>query len=145
MSRTVLVPVDGSEPATRALRHALREFPDATITAYHVVDLFEPVHADLESVHEPMIGSDAWYAAASDATDHLFDEVEGIADDYDRSVATESDIGDPKRLIVEYAADEGVDHVVIGAHGRSGEDRALFGTVAETVVRRVSVPVTVVR
>jgi len=40
MPRTVLVPVDGSPLSSRALRHALREFPEAEIAAYHVIDLF---------------------------------------------------------------------------------------------------------
>jgi nucleotide-binding universal stress UspA family protein len=34
---------------------------------------------------------------------------------------------------------------VMGSHGRSGMSRILLGSVAETVVRRATVPVTVVR
>ncbi|WP_265109956.1 universal stress protein [Halosolutus halophilus] len=146
MTSRVLVPVDGSPLSMRALRHALREFPDAEITAYHVVDLFEPDYStDVESSYEPMIGSAEWYRAVDDATDRLFAEVAEVAADYDRSVATDSDIGDPKRLVVEYATEEAVDHVILGSHGRPGTTRPLFGSVAETVVRRAPVPVTVVR
>ncbi|TYL36553.1 universal stress protein [Natronococcus pandeyae] len=148
MSRTVLVPVDGSPLSSRALRYALREFPDAEIVAYHVVDLFEPdtgAYDDLESPYEPMLGSDEWFASVSEATDRLFAELSEIAADYDRSIATESDIGDPSRLVLEYATDEPVDHIVLGAHGRIDESRSIFGSVAETVVRRAQVPVTIVR
>ncbi|WP_394295386.1 universal stress protein [Natronobacterium gregoryi] len=42
MSRTVLVPIDGSPLSVRSLRHAFREFPDAAVVASHVVDLFDP-------------------------------------------------------------------------------------------------------
>ena len=38
-----------------------------------------------------------------------------------------------------------IDHVVMGSHGRSGLSRVLLGSVAENVVRRSTVPVTVVR
>jgi len=38
-----------------------------------------------------------------------------------------------------------VDHVVMGSRGRSGVGRVLFGSVAEAVTRRASVPVTIVR
>lgn len=147
MARTVLVPVDGSPLSSRALRHALREFPDAEVTAYHVIDLFEPDYADaaVESIYEPMLGSDEWYRFVGEVEDRLFAEVDEIAADYDRSVATDSDIGDPKRLVLEYATDEDVDHIVLGAHGRSNAERAIYGSVAETVVRRAPVPVTVVR
>ena len=148
MTRTVLVPVDGSPLSSRALRYALREFPDAEIVAYHVVDLFEPdrgMDGELESSYEPMPGSDEWFASATKATDRLFAEVSEIAADYDRSITTDSDIGDPSRLVLEYATDEDVDHIVLGAHGRIDEVRSIFGTVAETVVRRAPVPVTIVR
>ena len=47
--------------------------------------------------------------------------------------------------IVEYVETHDVDHVVIGSHGRKGLSRVLLGSVAELVVRRSPVPVTVVR
>ncbi|RKD88984.1 universal stress protein [Halopiger aswanensis] len=145
MVRTVLVPVDGSPLSSRALRYALREFPDAEITAYHAVDPFTPDAVGVDSTYEPMIGSNAWDRAVAEATDRIFDDVAEIAGDYDRSVATESDIGDPKRLIVEYAIDEDSDHIVLGSHGRLDAERPLYGSVAETIVRRAPVPVTVIR
>ncbi|SIR75985.1 universal stress protein [Natronorubrum thiooxidans] len=146
MPSSVLVPVDGSPLSMDALRHALRAFPNAEITAYHAVDLFEPDYGtDVDSAYEPMIGSDAWYRAVDAATDQLFEDVADVAADYDRSVATESDIGEPARLILEYATDEAVDHIVLGSHGRLETNRALYGSVAETVARRSPVPVTVVR
>lgn len=147
MARTVLVPIDGSPLSSRALRHALREFPDAEITAYHVIDLFEPDYADeaVASTYEPLPSSDEWDHFVGEVEDRLFAEVDEVAADYDRSVATDSDIGDPKRLVLEYATDENVDHIVLGAHGRSDTERAVYGSIAETVVRRAPVPVTVVR
>ena len=146
MSNRMLVAVDGSPLSFRALRYALREFPDAELVAYHVVDLFEPdvIDGAFDASYEPMIGSDAWYEHVSETTDVLFDEVSEIADEYDRSVVTDSDIGDPKRLVIEYAEEEDVDGIVVGAHGRYGVERPLFGSVADTVVRRATVPVIVV-
>ncbi|MUW15591.1 universal stress protein, partial [Halorubrum sp. CBA1125] len=37
------------------------------------------------------------------------------------------------------------DHVVLGSRGRTGLSRIVLGSVAEGVVRRAEVPVTVVR
>ncbi|MCU4750657.1 universal stress protein [Halobacteria archaeon AArc-curdl1] len=146
MTSRVLVPVDGSTLSLRALRHALREFPDADVTAYHVVDLFDPAPpAAAESSYEPMLGTEEWYQYVGELRDQLFADVAEVAADYGQSVETDSDVGDPARLVVEYATEETVDHVVIGAHGRTEPQRPLFGTVAETVVRRSPVPVTVVR
>lgn len=146
MSETILVPVDGSPLSEKALRHALTTFPDAEVTAYHVVDLFD-VDAGLrsESSYEPMIGTDDWYARAEHLSDQLFEEARAVAAEHDRELTTASDIGEPSRLILDYAADEGVSHIVLGAHGRPSDARPLFGSEAELVVRRASVPVTVVR
>jgi len=93
-----------------------------------VIDLFEPDYADeaVASIYEPMLGSDEWYRFVGERRDRLFAEVDEIAADYDRSVATDSDIGDPTRLVLEYAADEDVDHVVLGAHGRTAAERAVY-------------------
>jgi len=46
---------------------------------------------------------------------------------------------------VEFAHEGDCDHVIIGSHGREGILRVLLGRVAETVVRRAPMPVTVVR
>ncbi|ELY45472.1 universal stress protein [Natronorubrum tibetense] len=146
MPSRILVPVDGSTLSLRALRHALREFPDADVTAYHVVDLFDPDPPGAgESSYEPMLGTEEWYRYVGELRDRIFDDVAAVAADYDRSVETDSDVGDPARLVLEYATDEPVDHVVIGAHGRPEPQRPIYGSVAETVTRRSPVRVTVVR
>jgi nucleotide-binding universal stress UspA family protein len=54
-------------------------------------------------------------------------------------------IGDPAREIVRLAADEGVDLIVMGTHGRGGLTRLLMGSVAEEVVRRAECPVLTVK
>ncbi len=53
--------------------------------------------------------------------------------------------GDPGEAIVEAAAAEAVDLIVVGSHGRRGVDRFFMGSVSERVVRTASVPVLVAR
>jgi nucleotide-binding universal stress UspA family protein len=50
-------------------------------------------------------------------------------------------IGVPHEVIRRYAAEHGVDLVVMGTHGRTGLDHALLGSVTERVVRTADVPV----
>jgi nucleotide-binding universal stress UspA family protein len=148
MTRHVLVPTDGSPLARQALRHALREFPDADITVLHVVDLFEPTygeHQGFEPTYEHMMGTAEWYEATERVTDAVLGAARDLAADYGREVETDSDIGDVDRVVLSYAEEEDVDHIVLGAHGREGADRPFFGSVADTVARRASVPVTLVR
>jgi nucleotide-binding universal stress UspA family protein len=53
--------------------------------------------------------------------------------------------GSPAEAIVELAAVEGVDLIVMGTHGRTGLRRLLMGSVAEVVVRTAPCPVLVYR
>lgn len=52
--------------------------------------------------------------------------------------------GSAPREIVEYAARNAIDMIVVGAHGRTGLSRVLLGSVAEAVMRRAPCPVLVV-
>lgn len=144
MSKHVLVPYDDSEQSTRALDHALEYHADGQITLLNVIDMMEagytmPVDGTLPGFWEE------WYENEEEATDQLFERARGRAADADGTIETESVVGRPARAINEYAETEDVDHIVMGSHGRSGVTRVLLGSVAEAVVRRAPVPVTVVR
>jgi len=52
--------------------------------------------------------------------------------------------GVPFDEILQYAAHEGADAIVMGTHGRSGVRRFVMGSVAEYVVRNAPCPVIVV-
>ena len=50
-------------------------------------------------------------------------------------------IGKPAEEIINYINDESISVAVMGTHGKSGLDRALFGSVADRVLRLSPVPV----
>lgn len=49
--------------------------------------------------------------------------------------------GSPASAIARLAADENIDLIVIGTHGRTGMSRLLMGSVAEEIVRKAPCPV----
>jgi nucleotide-binding universal stress UspA family protein len=53
--------------------------------------------------------------------------------------------GDPATEITRFAADAGIDVIVIGTHGRTGPDRLALGSVAEKVMREAPCSVLVVK
>jgi nucleotide-binding universal stress UspA family protein len=53
--------------------------------------------------------------------------------------------GDPAAEIARFAADAGIDVIVIGTHGRTGVDRLVMGSVAERVMREAPCSVLVVK
>ena len=53
--------------------------------------------------------------------------------------------GHPSKEIIDFAENNDIDLIVMGTLGKTGLDRFLMGSVAETVVRNSKVPVLVVR
>lgn len=53
--------------------------------------------------------------------------------------------GVPYDEILKLAQSENVDLIVMGTHGRTGLDHVLFGSTAEKVVRKSTVPVMTIR
>jgi len=143
MVDTVLVPVDDSEPSTKALEFAAEQYPDAKITALHVVDPAEfPVAGGIESAP---VNYEELLEAHRERAEDLLAEAREVVEGRGVDLETRHVVGQVARSIVEYVEDEDVDHVVIGSHGRRGATRVLLGSVAESVTRRSPVPVTVVR
>lgn len=143
MGDRVLVPIDGSEQSWRALEYALESRPaDDEVVVLHVINPVEGVYAG-----DAMTGDywEGWYDNAEARAERLFEEAREVAGDRSDEIRTVHETGRPARTIVEFADENGADHIVIGSHGRSGVSRILLGSVAESVVRRAEVPVTVVR
>lgn len=124
MFERILVPTDGSGPANAALEYAgeIATEEQVTVHVLHVVDPDEEDDAD-----ELLAESREW-AGGTDAT-----------------VIDEKRTGEPRKAILEYAANNGIDAIVMGTRGRRGVGRLLLGSVTESVVRGATVPVLVVR
>jgi nucleotide-binding universal stress UspA family protein len=56
-------------------------------------------------------------------------------------VETRVELGVPAEKILAFAEKEKIDLIVMGAHGRSGLERAIFGSVANKVVKSAPCPV----
>ncbi len=133
----ILVPYDGSMPAQEALEHAVREYPDTEIVLLRVIELAGgSTGAGFELLRERFESGEVEADLSREVDNHL---------DADTDVRIETAPGKPARTIVQYAEDHDVEHIVMGSHGREGVSRALLGSVAENVIRRSPVPVTIVR
>jgi nucleotide-binding universal stress UspA family protein len=136
----VLVPVDDSPLSSRALEFALAEHADAEIVALHVIDYIETSYGG-----RAMLGWEELETRARERSEAILADARERAESHDIELTTVSKIGRPERVVVDYVEAHDIDLVVIGSHGRSIVERVLLGSVAETVARRSSVPVTLVR
>ncbi|WP_340097675.1 universal stress protein [Salinibaculum salinum] len=142
MVERILVPVDGSEQADEACELVFEEFPDATLVLLHVINPAEASYGAQASV--PSF-SEEWYEEEKGRAKKIFEDIEQRAGEHGVAVEHAVEVGKPSQIIVDFAEEHDIDHIVMGSHGRQGVSRILLGSVAETVMRRSLVPVTVVR
>jgi nucleotide-binding universal stress UspA family protein len=141
MPDNVLVALDGSPLAERALTYALETFPNATITTLYVINPIDSV-IDVEAGGLPV--AEDWYDTAQERATEIHTTATDLAAEHDIVLDTVTEVGKPAREVLDYAADNGIDQIVMGSHGRSGLDRTFLGSVAETVTRRAQIPVTII-
>jgi nucleotide-binding universal stress UspA family protein len=139
MYNKILVPTDGSTGMKSVVDHAagLAALHDATLYGLYVVNT-----ASLNDL--PM---DTSWEGLSQALEEEGQEGLAAFEDWAGDVPVETTIreGSPSTEIVEYAAEQSCDVVVMGTHGRSGVNRLLLGSVAERVVRTSQTPVLTIR
>ncbi len=142
MATRILLPVDRSDHAETAYNLAVDLFDSGTIVLLHVIDPADASFSAETSV--PNIPED-WYETRRNRAEQQFAALDTMAEDAGLETEHLVETGKPAATIVETATEEEIDHIVMGSHGRQGVSRILLGSVAETVVRRSPVPVTVAR
>lgn len=134
----VLVPVDGSDAAVRAAVQAieLARSVGATVHAVFVVD---------ESPENVLLSRASMATLLEELHERgtaLTREVTELADDVPVETAVVQSVDVPD-AILHYAADHGVELVVMGTRGRHGIEH-LLGSTTERVLARSAIPVLVV-
>ena len=142
MDKRILLPVDDSDQTHRAAELAFELFSDARLVLIHVIN---PAEAGFTTEAAIPNFPENWYEQQESDAEAIFDDIESEAKEYGIEVEGVLELGQPARTIVDHIEAADIDHVVMGSHGRKGVSRILLGSVAETVLRRSTVPVTVVR
>jgi nucleotide-binding universal stress UspA family protein len=133
----MLVPMDGSPCSVAALSYA--------------TTLAEDLGADIDVLYVeadgPEVGSAAAPAeSAQEQSDRAMEEAIARAKArLGERLRRRVERGEPVRKIVEVAASDKVDLIVMGTHGRVGRLYSLAGSVAEAVVRSSPCPVVTLR
>jgi nucleotide-binding universal stress UspA family protein len=142
--KKILVPLDGSEWAERALPYAgdIARTHDAELVLLTVYKRPMNDYADQMELASVTEISDQIRERAKNYMVSLRNQLraEGINVSY---IIVEG--GTPAETICDYAANEDVDLVVMSTHGRTGLARFLFGSVAHKVLQKVRVPVMLIR
>lgn len=133
----LLVPLDGSEVAAQAIPHAgaLAKAFGAAITLFHVVPREGvPSRPLTQKEREAFSQIDAYLQKVKA-------ELEAAGIETHWAVTA----GDPANEIVRYAYTHNVDAVVMSTHGKGGAFQRLYGSVADAVLARLTIPVVLIR
>jgi nucleotide-binding universal stress UspA family protein len=139
MISRILVPMDDSEMAQRALEYALENHPEAEITVLHVAG----GPSLMGGAATALALEDDSEEAAEEQSKAVFENARERAAQYDVEITTEVQIGQPAQTILNRADD--FDAIVLGSHSGSLVDRLIVGNVAQKVVRHSPIPVIVAR
>jgi universal stress protein A len=145
MYKRLLVPVDFSDCSRNALMHAvlLSAHFDAQLDVMRAFDVpaYMPPEALLVMGHV----SAPWLDFAEQ---RAREELSTFVTERARQLRPNRQIvvaGSPANAIVQLAAEEDYDLIVMGTHGRSGFSHLVLGSTAERVVRAAPCPVLTVR
>ena len=147
MFQQIMVPLDGSELAERALPCAeqLGVATGATLHLVHVVELAPPLTWPFAPAYMPgSIYDDVVAQETQQATAYLDKMRERVAAG-GVHVRTKHMVGYAAATLLDYERDAGIDLVVMCSHGRTGLARFALGSVAERLLHHGTAPVLLVR
>jgi nucleotide-binding universal stress UspA family protein len=142
MYKKILVPLDGSELAKKALDQAekLAKTFDAEIVLFQVVP-FMPIYGSPELV-TPLIIDEKQKEVAER---YLMDLAEELKK---RDLRVSSMVRTGQQVaveIIDFAKERGVDLIAMCTHGRSGITRWVLGSVTLKVLTRAETPILLIR
>lgn len=138
----ILVPVDGSESANRAIDHVIRQATNQTGMDIHVLNVQIPIlsgHVKMFITEQQLNDyyRDEGYAALKSAQERL--KQANVAHTHHISV------GHVAETIAQYAKENTIDQIIMGTRGMGAISDFVLGSVATKVIHLSSVPVTLIK
>jgi len=132
MYEKILVPLDGSDLAELAIRHA----QEIARGARSEILLLQAVNFPYPVIPEAaLVPDEKWLAGAKKEAAQYLEGIAAPLREAGMRVRTLLDERPPADAILHVAAREEVDLIVMSTHGRGGLSRMLMGSVAESVFR----------
>ena len=137
MFRRILIPLDGSELAEKALKQAL-EIARSYGSILHLTRVVPLI--DLCGEYSSVAFIERLGKMRNRSQNYLNRKLDELRSEQLRVDATVL-IGNPAIRVVELAEEREVDLIVVSSQGRTGLARWYFGSTAEDIARRSSLPV----
>lgn len=141
--RTVLVPLDGSELAEKALGVGVELARALPVQLVLVRATFQLNSAALSGAESAALATAREHTDLQQAR-HAMEDLRARLAQQGVVAQTVTRPGSPADVIVDVAARRQADLIVMTTHGHTGMERLLFGSVAADVLRRAPIPLFVV-
>jgi YjbE family integral membrane protein len=141
--KRLLVAVDGSEIASRAVQQVLgmrRDLASPDTLDLHLVHVQRPVSGDVSS----FVASKTLEEYYQEQSDAALAPAKKQLDEAGQAYQVHARVGSPGETIAKEAVDQGCDLIVMGTRG-GGMSSALLGSVAQDTIAQSPVPVMLVR
>lgn len=141
--KKILVPIDFSDYSKSALKYAVnfaKVFNAEMYLIYVVEPVIYPPDFSMGQIAIPSVTFEMDERAKEELTKLAQQEIPA---EIKRQVIIKT--GKPFVEIIETAAEEDIDLIIIATHGHSGVEHILFGSTAEKVVRKAPCPVLTLR
>ena len=139
----IVVPTDFSEYSKKSLRYAVefaRNFRAEILLIYVIEPIAYPADFSFGQIALPNMETELRQRAEAQLQRLIEAEIQ------DQIVARFSvRSGKPSTEIVQLAAEENADLIIIATHGHGGLEHVLFGSTAERVIRKAPCPVLSIR
>ncbi len=138
----ILLPLDGSEAALDAVRHALALVRDGLQASFVLANVQEPTY-----FYEVVLAHDNELVerARREAGAHALSGGAALLDAAGLKWELEVALGEPGHMLIDIAERYACDAVFMGARGVGSVSNALFGSVSQWVLQHSPIPVTIVR
>lgn len=148
MFKHILVATDGSALSSAAVTVAARfaQALGAKLTAVNARQPFLPAYPDWTCGYAPMIAQDDFDKATKAASEELLAGAVRLAAAQKvecKAVSIASEV--PWRAILDCAAEQGCDVIVMASHGRKGVEGLVLGSETHKVLTHSTLPVLVTR
>jgi nucleotide-binding universal stress UspA family protein len=141
--RRILVAIDGSESALRALDFAALQARHAPAAELHVLTIKQPANA--YTAWEIYVTAERIQQVANERARAILDAATERLKPAGCSFNLEVLEGEPAETIARRAAELGCESIVMGTHGLGQLGVLIMGSVAQRVLHHTSLPVTLVK
>jgi len=143
MAKKILIPVDGSETAMRALDYAVDRLSTEPAAVALLLTVHPPVH--LYGEVRMYINDDKAAQVVAQHDRKILDPAVEKLRKRNIVFTTETAEGDAAQMIIERAIKTGCTEIIMGVRGMCRFGGLALGSVASKVIHHASIPVTLVK